>query len=639
MAGRDFIQRMGSLGLVAAFGWLQAGCRSAADYRSQADQVTGKIITAEQKRALGHAEPFTIERPSDTLRRMLLKEQDLPVAGPASYGADRLKPIKQKPEADYPKTVSSKGPITKIPKGKPLTLSLVDALEVAARNSRSYQNEKEKVFQSALSLSLEIHQFQNTYQGLIQSIFSADQRDDIFTRLQSESSLESDWNRRLKSGATLSARIVLDLAELLKSGQVSSAGIAADASVTIPLLRGSGRFVVTEPLTQAERNVIYAIWGFERYRRTFVVGIVSQYFSVLQAQDQVKNAENNYANQILARRRQQALAEEGRVGQEQLDQARQAELSSRNTWISAQQRYQNSLDAFKMNLGLPTDAKVVADRQELDRLSQSMSRRLGQGMSAGMNSGSGTNSEQSVPGANAPVHLEPASTKGAGPYEIPETNAVDLALTNRLDLRMAEEQVYDAQRGVAIAADALRAGLSLTGNGSISDRRSLGSPGAAFNPSGTYSAGLALDLPFERTAERNAYRNSYISLEQATRNAQSTEDQVKQEIRGDLRDLVEQRESWKIQLLAREVAKRRVDRTQAILELGRTGVTARDVNEAQAAYLQAQNSVTSALISYHISELALLRDMGILQVNPKGLYKETDPMNLTKRQNEKRRKS
>ncbi len=347
---------------------------------------------------------------------------------------------------------------------------------------------------------------------------------------------------------------------------------------------------------------------------------------MLQAQDRVRNAENNYRNQVLARRRQQALAEENRIRQEDVDQARQQELSSRNGWISARQRYENELDSFKILLGLPTDAKLVAERDELQRLSALAKERFSASPEEEEQNG------QPVPASDAPVNLVPPSRNGGGPFEIPEDKAILVALENRLDLKSAKEQVIDAQRQIAVAANALKAGLDLTGSASFGERRSLGSanlPDARLDPTmGFYTAGLKLDLPFERTAERNVYRNSYIGFEQSTRRLQSLEDQIKQDIRLDLRNLLEQRESYRIQLLAQQVAARRVDRTQVFLELGRAGVSARDVNEAQAALLQAQNSVTSALISYRLSELALQRDMGVLQVNQNGLYKEIDPDEL-----------
>src|SRR5262249_22311874 len=40
-----------------------------------------------------------------------------------------------------------------------------------------------------------------------------------------------------------------------------------------PLLRGGGRAVTLEPLTQAERNLLYEIREFARFRKTFYVAI------------------------------------------------------------------------------------------------------------------------------------------------------------------------------------------------------------------------------------------------------------------------------------------------------------------------------------------------------------------------------
>ena len=103
------------------------------------------------------------------------------------------------------------------------------------------------------------------------------------------------------------------------------------------------------------------------------------------------------------------------------------------------------------------------------------------------------------------------------------------------------------------------------------------------------------------------------------------EEQVKLKVRQELRALLQQRESYVIQLRAERVARRRVERTRAFLELGRENISVRDVNEAQADLLRARNAVTAALINYRISELELQRDLGRLQVNELGLYTELDP--------------
>src|SRR5262249_58455554 len=42
-----------------------------------------------------------------------------------------------------------------------------------------------------------------------------------------------------------------------------------------PLLRGGGYAVTLEPLTQAERNLLYAIRNYGRFRKIFYVAIAS----------------------------------------------------------------------------------------------------------------------------------------------------------------------------------------------------------------------------------------------------------------------------------------------------------------------------------------------------------------------------
>jgi outer membrane protein TolC len=134
---------------------------------------------------------------------------------------------------------------------------------------------------------------------------------------------------------------------------------------------------------------------------------------------------------------------------------------------------------------------------------------------------------------------------------------------------------------------------------------------------------LTLDLPLERTAERNAYRKSFIDLERATRDVQTLEDQVKLSIRSELRGLIESRESLKIQARSVFVAQKQVKSSTMFLEAGMANM--RDLREAQDALLVAQNSLTQAVITYRTTELELQRDMGLLQVDENGMWREFSP--------------
>ncbi len=163
---------------------------------------------------------------------------------------------------------------------------------------------------------------------------------------------------------------------------------------------------------------------------------------------------------------------------------------------------------------------------------------------------------------------------------MPEGDAILIAFENRLDLRAVHGEVFDAQRNVVVTADALQMGLDLTGTASAGELPGSGGPDGNLRFSeGAYSAGLDLDLPWERTAQRNNYRAALISLEAAVRSAQQAEDQIKSEIRNGLRQLMQQRQSFIIQLESVRVAQRRVARTRELQALGREGATVRDINE------------------------------------------------------------
>lgn len=597
-------------------------CRSAEQHRQDADAVAYRAINRKQQESLGRTEPITITPTQQTLRRRLMIDQKLPHSDPASMSSGAMKLIDQWPDRAYfaGRTDNETDPAG--PTDMPLKLSLVEALQIAAANNRDYQRQKELVFQSALSLDLEDDAFRLTWAGVLDTLFSADMSSGS-TVGGVEHADAVTLSKRFHTGARFTGLLAIDLVKLLTRDYSAAMGIRASTGMSIPLLRGSGRFVVTEPLTQAHRDVVYSIYTFERFKRTFAVRVASDYLTVLQQLDQVRNAEENYRRVATSTRRAKRLADAGRLPEIQVDQARQDDLRARNRWITALQSYERRLDNFKLQLGLPTDARIELDRMELDQLvaDERYARYLRGGLPDARSKGE-------IPPADAPVELNPPTRDDAGPLELEESKALALALEHRLDLRTSIGRIVDAQRGVAIAADDLRADMTLLGSASWGGGRSLGSAGQAdaqLRPElGSYSALLSLDLPLERTSERNSYRNALISMEQAVRSMQQSEDQVKLEVRDALRTLLESRESLRIQAEAVAVARRRVESTNLFLQAGRADV--RDVLEAEEALISAMNSQTSALVNYRVAELQLQRDLGVLQVNEKGLWQEFDPM-------------
>ncbi|MCA9276077.1 MAG: TolC family protein [Phycisphaerales bacterium] len=610
-------------GIIVTAGALSiSGCKSPADYRNQADDVAQGILDRAWPEATGHSEDgFTILPAEHTLRERLLLDQRLPVISPASAGSTYDRRIEQWPDGSYNESRSEGLSVLQYAHldTEPLRLSLLESLQVAAYNNRGYQSQKESVYQSALRLDLERDAFRATWSGVVDSVVSSSFNANSETHgVVTSPSLQV--SKQFENGMRFTSLLAVDLVNLLNGSKESSTGLTLDTSLEIPLLRGSSRFVVTEPLTQAERDVVYAIYGFERFKRTFAVQIASNYLSVLQQKDRVQNAVENYERVVASTRRARRLADAGRLPGIQVDQSVQDELRARNSWISAQQSYERSLDSFKITLGLPTDAIVELDDSEFDELLATP--RFQQYLEPLSNA-----DKPETPPADAPVVLAPPSDEDAGPYELNEEAAIMIALLNRLDLRVAVGEIVDAQRGVAIAADNLRADVTLLGRASLGESRSLSSANQRDaqlrTDRGFYSLLLGIDLPIERTSERNSYRNALIAYEQTVRSLQDAEDSVKLDVRGVLRNLLEARESIKIQAEAVRVAQRRVDSTNLFLQAGRAEI--RDLLEAQNALNSAQDALTNAVVNYRIGELELQRDLGVLTVRSDGLWSEFDP--------------
>lgn len=600
-----------------------AGC-TPAHYRQRIDKAAYKIIEQKQKEALGHTEAFTVESPADTLRRRLLLDQHLPISHPASLGTRSLEPIAHWPEKhDVVSDQPDNGPRPDA-NDQVLTITLIQALQIAARNSREYQSAKEDVFRNALDLDLESNTYRTLFSGGGDYTYTHDRtKVDSDGKGVSEGTVASIFggaSRRFLNGAAISTQLGWNLINLLQPAHNTSNATFGDASISIPLLRGSDSYIAGESLTQSERDVLYALWTFETYKKQFAVNVTDSYLSALQSADQVRNQEQNYRGLITSTRRALRLAEAGKLPQIQVDQAISNELRSRNRWVSTQQALIRAHDNFKILLGLPTDARIALDRNELQHLHDYFEK--------GMN---GLFVEPPAPEgkpADTPFELIPPDPKEAGPYEMKPEDAIRLALDNRLDLRTRQGRVLDAQRQVVVQADALRAQLDLLGSAHLGEHRSLSSADKDdlhrldFNR-GSYQALLSLDLPLERTREAIAYRDSYITLEQRVRDLQGQEDQIKQQVRNTLRSLLEQRESLKIQFQSVKVAERRVSGSALQLEAGRAQM--RDLLDAQDALVNAQNALTQAMVTYRVAELGLQRDLGLLQVDPEGLWHEFNP--------------
>jgi outer membrane protein TolC len=464
-------------------------------------------------------------------------------------------------------------------------LTLSEALNVGARNDRAYQSLKESVFSSALDLDSQLFRFDTTFSGMLVGALS-DNVTDSDPRLAVASGAAVE--RQLESGTVLAGNLALDVSRLLSSDW-SSLGIIGDLSMSIPLLRGAGREIVREPLTQAERQLTYAIRKFEYYRQTYAIAVTLNFYDVLEYAQRLKNAQDNERNLTLNSKRATMLFQAGRRSSIEADQATSQLLYARESVVAMKRSYDAKLDNFKILLGLPPEALIDVDPRALDSL-------------------------------RAEIQQSADEGTGGGRLFPDEEEVCSIALSNRLDLINTRDKLADAERAVKVAEDMLRADVTIVGQGETS--RSVALNRVASDSGGEgWRLSLRADWPWNRRVERNNYKDSLLALEQTQREIHEKEDTVKLAARNGLRNLAAAESTYKIRLEGLRVAKIRVESTAMFMEAGR--VIMRDVLEAQKALLTAQDDFCAAVISWRMRELELRRDMGILEISDANVWLRT----------------
>jgi len=441
-------------------------------------------------------------------------------------------------------------------------LTLPQAVAIATAHNREYQTEKELLYTTALQLRLVRHDFETSLFGLGRAFYQDDGTGE-------EIGLEANvgFNRLLTTGTQIAAGLATTWTEVLLGTADSGMSTIFTASVMQPLLAGSKRAVVIENLTQAERDTLYRIRTFNRFRKTFVVWVITQYYNALELQDLARNAEEHHRALQALHDQVVTLTSVGRLPMLEADRLQQEMLQARDTMILAQKEYDRFLDRFKITLGLSTTLEFQLDDTVFAALAEA--------------------------GVPAP--------------QIAVDEVMDAALLRRLDMANSADAVLDAQRAVYVAADSLRAGLGVGGSLGIDQ-----------DGHATGTAEAILDLPLDRVAEQKVYREALIALAQRRRDYDLQTDTVRLEVREAYRKLQEAAQRYQVLSEARELARERLERTAALLQYGR--ISSRRVLTAQQDLYAAENATTDAMTDYVVAVLDFYRDTGVLQVRPDGMW-------------------
>lgn len=434
-------QRPGKAGLarVDGTGWLQL--LTEWDQKNRAEAAAA----AAQKDATGG--PGTTPPAAPTAPPRGGAEGQPAEARPAAPGTEAQAGAGGKPTAARPSSRTGLARKTTEGAPRPFLLKLDQAVELGLINSREYQDAREDLYLTALPVTLERFAFAPQFFALGQAIRQ-------WAGRETPGGPQNNWTVNSNAGVTklfsTGALLLVNFANqtVINLGGGLGKPVTSVSTFNLdlvqPLLRGGGRAVVLEPLTQAERNLLYEIRNFARFREEFYVAIagggggsitgavfqptgviappgftagaglgasgltpglttplavaqnpglqvnpgisgrvalttafaapVSGYLSTLLQAAQMRvdeyNIEKLEAYHLLA----QAMEEGGDISRLQTDLFEQALLARRTSLLTDQQQYLQSLDQFKLQLGVPPNVLLELDDTPFRLLNQQFQR-------------------------------------------------------------------------------------------------------------------------------------------------------------------------------------------------------------------------------------------------------------------------
>jgi hypothetical protein len=196
-----------------------------------------------------------------------------PKTGPEAQerGLEEGKPG-QRPGSAYTSTILVAEPKPGAP--RPYLLTLEQACELALINSREHQDAREDLYLTALPVTAERFSF-------AAQLFAANQALRQWAGVETPAGSQNNWALNSNAGFTklfsTGALLLFNFANQTVFTLGSAGRTTSQSSINLeliqPLLQGAGQAVTLEPLTQVERNLMYQIRNYARFRKTLFVAI------------------------------------------------------------------------------------------------------------------------------------------------------------------------------------------------------------------------------------------------------------------------------------------------------------------------------------------------------------------------------
>ncbi|MFP4433862.1 MAG: TolC family protein [Phycisphaerae bacterium] len=529
------------------------GC-TPGQYAQQADRDAGAVIDGGQRVAFGQSRPFDLA----------------------------YEPI----GAGETGTVSVNGKPIRL-RGDVVELTLNDCLQLAMRSSRRYQTRKEELYRRALAVA-------NTRRGWDWALVGGELTGDLDHERIGDGGNDTTTGtaavgptltQRFVHGGVLTLGATLDLATDFMGGSDTTIGSLLSSNFSQPLLRGAWRGLAYEDQYRRERDLVFAVFDYQRFTQTFATDIVSEYYTVIRRQNELINEERVIERLKQALKLTSVLVANGEAPVVDEDQAVRRLLSAQLRFQASRQDYQDAVDRFKITMGLPAGARIELDYENAMKALAAMQ-----------------------------------------PKELPleEDRAVSIALSTRPDVLVERAKVRDAQRDVEIAADRflpqldLAVGIEAPGT----ERREFWR--TRFKEH-TRSAKLKLQYDLDQTDNRDNYRLSMIDRNKARRDLTRFHDQVRVDVRREFRTLRRSRQSYAVQRERVRVARR--SRKLALFEQREGQASTRDVLDAEEEYRSAMIGLTQEIVRYETTRLRFLATLGLLRIDEKGqIHERNEPV-------------
>ncbi len=382
-----------------------AGC-TRTEYRQTADQQTYQILKEKSQDPRWRMPRMDIT--PDPMSRFYdihdLDTPPLPPDDPAAseymdqvYGMqgsptwEQLHKIDHVENPNWPKAFGGgvyTGEVANIPETR---LTIEDAVKIGLRNSRDYQEQMENMYLAALALTFERYRYD------VRPIAFGNE---IGTNITYDNTPNdgSGWgvgptnlgvSKLFPSGAQFMAELTNNTIWMLSGNSGSQTATTLAYSLVQPLGFNVQRTINLEKITQQERNVLYRIRDFARFRKDFYVTVVTGeralplpgssgsgelaflirgarsptvgFYYLLYEIQRLRNQKTTIRSLESLIRDLEALGEAGRATSLDVTEL-QSSLERGHLYLAHRERVvKTEMDRFKMQLGLPPDLKISLD--------------------------------------------------------------------------------------------------------------------------------------------------------------------------------------------------------------------------------------------------------------------------------------